>query len=268
MKRQIRCENILVVLVEPQNPGNIGAAARALYNMGLDNLAIVGWKEDVESRRTAHEWATDGESVLKKAKRSTSLAEAIAGCGLAIATSARCGADRPPVIERHDLIALLKRWTPNNRVALVFGPERTGLRNEHLQLCSHMLTLPTAPGCTSLNLAQSVLLVSYEILLATADQTTATAKSARAAGSDLSDASDSGFTRVATRSERIRLYQHASEALQAVGFLKLGHPTHPLDQICYVLDRAAATSHEVRILHGMCRKILSAARSKGRSRRQ
>jgi TrmH family RNA methyltransferase len=243
-------ENIEFVLVEPQNAGNVGAAARALYNMGLDRLVLVGWAEDVESRRIAFEWATDGEPVLKRARRCDSLEEAVADCALAIATSAREGGDRPPSLGRDALIPLLERWTPKNRVAIVFGPERTGLRTEHLRLCSHTLMLPTAPGRTSLNLGQAVLLVAYEILLVSGR---ATKPAERRQGP---------LDRVATRAERQRLYDHAVEALTAVGFLGPDRPIRPLEEIGYVLDRAGATTHEVRILHGICRNILWLAREK------
>lgn len=245
---EINTTHIKVVLVEPQNAGNVGAAARALYNMGLDHLSLVGWSETIEARRIAYEWATDGEPVLKRAQRCASLEEALAGCGLAIATSARRGSDRPPAISRTDLIALLNHWTPSNQVAIVFGPERTGLRTEHLALCTHTLTIPTAPERSSLNLAQAVLLIGYEILIA----------SGLGAGTEPPDRA--ALDRVATRAERRRLYEHASEALRAVNFLRPGRPDRPLDEICWMLDRAAATSHEVKILHGMCRKIIWAAR--------
>ncbi|MCX8038851.1 MAG: hypothetical protein N3D11_17740 [Candidatus Sumerlaeia bacterium] len=246
---EINTAHIQIVLVEPHNAGNIGAAARALYNMGLEHLALVGWHETVEARRIAFEWATDGEPVLKRARRCATLEEALAGCGLAIATSARRGEDRPPAISRTDLIALLNHWTPSNQVAIVFGPERTGLRTEHLALCTHTMTIPTAPGKASLNLAQAVLLVGYEILIASG------LAAAAAQPADIR-----ALDRVATRAERRRLYEHASEALRAVNFLRPGRPDRPLDEICWMLDRAAATSHEVRILHGMCRKILRAVR--------
>ena len=247
---QICNENIEIVLVEPRNAGNVGAAARALYNMGLDRLVLVGWVEDVEARRIAYEWATDGERVLKKARRCQSLKQALADCAVAIATSARRGGDRPPMLTSGDLAALLERWTPNNRVAIVFGPERTGLRLEHLRFCSHVLTLPSAPRRLSLNLAQAVLLVGYEILIATG-------RAAEPAGSRRDS-----LGRAATRAERQRLYEHAQAALEAIGFLRPGHPLRPLDELCHVLDRAGATSHDVRILRGLCRKILWTAKKR------
>jgi TrmH family RNA methyltransferase len=258
MAENIHQENIEIVLVEPQNPGNVGAAARALYNMGLDRLTVVGWAEDLESRRIAYEWATDGEPVLKKARRCPSLAEAIGDCAYAIATSARPGSDRPPGLGRRGLIALLERWTPTNRIAIVFGPERTGLRTEHVELCSHTLMLPTVPGRKSLNLAQAVLLVGYEILLASAgtDEDAKSAENNDSACRVPADRAALPTDPIATRAERQRLYEHARQALEAVGFLRPGAPIRPLHEIGYLLDRAAATAHEVQILHGMCRRIL------------
>jgi len=263
MAERIDRHNVEIVLVEPQNPGNVGASARALHNMGLGRLALVGWAEDVESRRIAFEWATDGEPVLKKARRCSTLEEALADSVYAVAASARSGSDRPPSLGRAELTALLERWTADHRVAIVFGPERTGLRSEHVRLCSHTLMLPTAPGCKSLNLAQAVLLVGYEILLASGggEPAEASAKSVKGAKGEKgascgAQGQEAGFNRIATRGERQRLYEHACEALKAAGFLRPGAPIRPLDEIGYLLDRAAATSHEVQILHGMCRKIL------------
>jgi TrmH family RNA methyltransferase len=250
MTETIRTENIDIVLVEPRNHGNVGAAARALYNMGLDHLVLVGWRDDVEARRIAFEWATDGEGVLQSARRCDSLDEAIAGAALAIATSARLGADRPPPIAKAELGPVLARWTPNNRVAIVFGPERTGLRREHLALCSNTLILPVAKGRKSLNLAQAVLLTAYEILMA--------------AGAPVeADQRRTGpLDGVATREERQRLYRHAVEALEAVDFLNPNRPIQPLHDIGYLLDRAGATAHEVRILHGILRNILCKVKSR------
>jgi len=247
---ELRTENIRFVLVEPRNAGNVGSAARALYNMGLSDLALVGWEETVEARRIAFEWATDGEGVLAGARRCATLEAALADCALAIATSARLGADRPPPLARDNLGPTLARWTPANRAAIVFGPERTGLRTEHLRLCTHTLVLPVARGRKSLNLGQAVLLTGYEILMA----------SERPVEADLRRPGP--LDRVATREERQRLYRHAVEALEAVDFLTPHRPIKPLLDICHALDRAALTSHEVRILHGMLRNIHWKARGR------
>jgi len=245
----IRTDNIEFILVEPRNPGNVGAAARAMFNMGLEHLAIVAWEDDADARRTAIEWAMDGEWILQGARRCASLDEAVAGTGLVIALSARRGGDRPPALTREDLPTALARWTSNNRVAFVFGPEQAGLRLEHLRHCTHTLALPTAPGATSINLAQAVLLVAYEIRLAAGGYVEGKEGSEQAP-----------VHAVATREERERLYRHAREALEAVGFFKPHHPLHPLDTIDHLLDRAAATSHEVQILHGMCHKVITAVK--------
>jgi TrmH family RNA methyltransferase len=248
MVETLRPENLLFVLVEPRNPGNVGAAARALFNMGLEHLAIVRWEEDTDARRIALEWSTDGQWVLQKARRCDSLEEAIADCHLAIATSARQGADRPPPLTLDGMIEQLRRWTSDHRVAIVFGPERTGLRYEHLRLCSHSFMIPTASAPRSFNLGQAVLLTAYEIVKAAGGTEEAAERPQRP------------LDQVASRGEREQLVRHATEMLKAVDFLKPGHPVRPMHDLGYMLDRAGATSHEVKILHGVCRSVLKTIR--------
>lgn len=246
-------ENIEFMLVEPRQAGNVGAAARALFNTGFERLSLIGWDENIDARRTAIEWATDGEPVLANARRCESLEEAVAECGLVIGTAARQGADRPPPLSLDELIETLERWTPNNRVAIVFGPERTGLRTEHIKKCGHTFMIPTASAPRSLNLAQAVLLTGYEIM--------------RAAnrGIEAIKPPPKPLDRTATRAEREQLRKHAEEALQAATYLRPEFPDYSLDLIERMLDRAAATAQDVRILHGMCRSVLWAVKNQSNS---
>ena len=222
----------------------MGAAARALFNTGFARLSLVGWDEDVETRHDATKWATDGEPVLANARRCDTLEEAVADCGLVIATAARQGADRPPPLLLDEFIETLERWTPNSRVAIVFGPERTGLRTEHLNKCAHTFMIPTAGAPRSLNLAQAVLLTGYEIMKAADRGIEATMPPPRPTD------------RTATRAEREQLRRHAEGMLRAVRYLRPEFSDQSLDLIERMLDRAAATLQDVRILHGMCRSVL------------
>jgi TrmH family RNA methyltransferase len=149
-----------VVLVRPRDPNNIGAAARAMKNFGLTNLTVVSpyspvWDEVVS--------AVNAEDVIANARVVTTLAEAVADATLVVGT-----ADPSRVALKHRV------YTPaelradvtgtDHRLALVFGPEKHGLTNEDLNHCHRVLSIPTRPGCPSMNLGQAVAVCCYELM--------------------------------------------------------------------------------------------------------
>jgi TrmH family RNA methyltransferase len=155
--------NIRIVLCRPSHPGNIGAAARAMKAMGMTDLRLVAperWpaKED--------QWmATHAQDVLQAAKVHSSLREAIDDCAAAFALSARPREWSPQVL---DLRAAAARAVQlGDKVAFVFGSEDAGLTNEEMFACQFLVHIPTSPGSSSLNLAQAVQIVCYELFLLT-----------------------------------------------------------------------------------------------------
>ncbi len=148
---------ISIVLVSPRNPNNIGAAARAMGNFGLSDLRIVApyapmWEEVVS--------AVGAEDLLKKAKIFNTLAEAIADCNFALATTSLKNRQlRQDIVRLPEISAVLSK----GKVAIVFGQEKTGLSNEEIELCSAILNIPTTSKTPSINLAQAVILCCYEI---------------------------------------------------------------------------------------------------------
>jgi tRNA/rRNA methyltransferase len=154
--------NIRIVLCRPSHPGNIGAAARAMKAMGLSDLRLVAperWpaKED--------QWmATHAADVLEKAVIHERLGQAIEDCAAAFALSARPREWSPQVLDVR--AAAARAVQLGERVAFVFGSEDAGLTNEEMFACQFLVHIPASPGSSSLNLAQAVQIVAYELRMA------------------------------------------------------------------------------------------------------
>ena len=150
-----------VVLVRPRDPNNIGAAARAMANFGLNDLRVVEPYEP--SWQTAVVSAVGATDILQKAKLFHALPDALADCKLTIATTAL---KNRRLNETIVLLPELSPWLvtqPAGKTALVFGNEKTGLSNEDIELCSAALHIPTRAKQPSINLAQAVILTCYEL---------------------------------------------------------------------------------------------------------
>ncbi len=147
-----------IVLVQPEDNANIGAVARAMKNMGFSSLTLVSPPRfDIERARVTACRAVD---VLENCRIAPDLEDALKDMEDAAGFSARRGKNRP--------VRLITEWledakTSNRKTALVFGPEETGLHEAHSKHCRWLVRIPTSPGCSSLNLAQSVLIVLYEL---------------------------------------------------------------------------------------------------------
>ena len=154
--------NVRFVLVEPTEPGNVGASARAIKNMGFKNLSLVNPPDDMEgyAERLAHN-ATD---VLRAAKEYSSLADALAEASLVIGTSCRRGKRRGMVLPVDKAIEkVFNAASRGGNVAVLFGRERVGLSSAETDECAFMIDIPTDSRQPSLNLAQAVMLVAYEL---------------------------------------------------------------------------------------------------------
>lgn len=157
--------NIAVVLVQTSHPGNIGAAARALKNMGLSDLRLVSPRTQFPSDDAT--WrAASATDILQRTKVFASLEDAVADCGLIIGTSARSRRMPWPVLTPRQCANHVVQDAGKNKVALVFGREDTGLTNEELQLCHYHVQIPANAEYSSLNLAAAVMVICYEIRIA------------------------------------------------------------------------------------------------------
>jgi tRNA/rRNA methyltransferase len=242
-------DNFAFVLFRPKSPGNIGAAARALKNMGLRDLRIVG-QTDLQSVISASEeasringaaqtMAVHADDILAAAQIYPGLDSALADRTMVIGTTARSGLYRLAARPIREVSSELMQLSEAHRIALVFGPEDRGLTNHELKACQRLITIPTAPEYRSLNLAQAVMVVAYELMLA------------GGAGREFPSASDfARFPEVDAMLERM------AEALMAIGFLPQDNPDHIMFAVRAILGRAGVRSRELNILNGIASQIL------------
>jgi tRNA/rRNA methyltransferase len=152
----------IVILVEPQLPENIGAAARSMANFGLSRLRLVKPRQAFPNAK-ARVMAAGADRILDGAELYDSFAAAIADCSFVLAATARAHDQAKPVIGAPEAAALMApRITAGENVAVAFGRERNGLENDEIALADRILTLPVNPAFASLNLAQAVVIVAYE----------------------------------------------------------------------------------------------------------
>lgn len=153
--------NIRIVLVNTSHPGNIGATARAMKNMGLQKLVLVAPRDFPSGVAVGR--AASATDILDEALVVGSLQEAIADCGLVVGASARSRHIPWPLLEPDACATQIISAAASNEVALVFGREDSGLSNEELMLCHYHVQIPTNEGYSSLNLAAAVMVLCYEL---------------------------------------------------------------------------------------------------------
>lgn len=229
--------SIRIVLVGTTHPGNIGAVARAMKNMGLSDLALVEPRYFPHDEATAR--ASGADDVLENASVHDTLAEAVADCVYVIGASARSRAINWPCLDARDAAACIIEESAKGTVAAVFGPEKTGLLNEDMDLCEALLTIPTDPAFSSLNLAMAVQVVTYEI---------------RAAQTEKQPEYESDAP-PATSAEMEHFYEHLERVLTDVEFLDPDNPRHLMRRLRRLFIRAKPDKNEVNILRGILAAI-------------
>ncbi|BEQ13034.1 RNA methyltransferase [Desulfoferula mesophila] len=229
---------LVVVLVRPRFPENIGSAARVVANMGLGALRVVeperAWDEPMN--RLA---STCGRQVLQDMETYASLSEALADTVGAAATTARTGYKRGELLSPRRAAPELLRWARGGRVALVFGPEDRGLTTAQLDRCQLSVCIPTDQA-SSLNLAQAVMVMAYEMRVAALERETTPA---------------AGPT-PASHGEMMGLHRHLMDGLVAIGTLLADNPEHFYRPIKNVIERGRPSSREVRAMRGIARQML------------
>jgi len=234
--------SIRIVLVGTTHPGNIGAVARAMKNMGIQDLALVSPLRFPHNEATAR--ASGAVDILKNASVTDSLAEAIKDCVYVAGASARSRSINWPTLEPRECAGKLLEESQAGPVAAVFGPEKYGLTNEHLDLCDALLTIPTNPDFSSLNLGMAVQVLTYEL---------------RAAGIDRSPSSYEADAPLATSGDMEYFYTHLEDVLTDLEFLNPDNPRHLMRRLRRLFIRARPDQNEVNILRG----ILAAVERKG-----
>lgn len=238
--------DIRVVLVETSHPGNVGAVARAMKNMGLEQLVLVRPKAFPHPEASAR--ASGATDVLERARIADSVEQGIADCGLVVATTARDRDQNVRVLDVRDGAVRIVTEAARGPVALLFGNERTGLTNQELSLAHLLLRIPANPAYSSLNLAMAVQLVTYEIW--------------RARGAEFESAP--GAMPLATAGEMERLYAHLEEVLDQVGFRdRTTSGTRLMERIRRFINRAELDQNEANILRGILTAIQGRRRMAG-----
>jgi TrmH family RNA methyltransferase len=228
-----------VVLVRPREEGNVGAAARAMANMGLERLVLV--EPAAQLGKIARAFAVGAGHVLECAERAPSVAAAVAPFARVVGTtSTRDRQLAVPLLTARELPARLAADPPGSATALLFGPEVGGLTNDELALAGLVVHIPCSAVQPTLNLAQAVLIVAYELW---------------AAGGRAPAVPSSGEP-PAPAGEVAGLLGHAEEVLERAGFARDDSFPGVLRDLRQLAARTALTGREVRILRGICRRIL------------
>jgi tRNA (cytidine32/uridine32-2'-O)-methyltransferase len=239
-------ENTRIVLVNTSHPGNIGAAARAMKNMGLSRLYLVNPKE--HPTYEAYSRAAGADDVLGRAVVSDSLADALNGCVWVAGTSARERAVQWPVYDPRECAGLCREKSLLGDIAIVFGRERSGLTNEELELCNGLVHIPTNPEYSSLNVAAAVQVLSYEIRMALLSASSAASVKSRTQKEDMP----------ATTDQLEGMYQHMYRMMEDIQFFGTTNPEVIMRRLKSLFNRAQVSRREVAILRG----IFSAAQGK------
>ncbi|BBB27394.1 tRNA (cytosine(32)/uridine(32)-2'-O)-methyltransferase TrmJ [Amphritea japonica] len=243
-------KNIRIVLVNTSHPGNIGAAARAMKNMGLSDLCLVEPRKfphrDAEARAAG---ATD---ILENAKVVDDLDQALADCQLVVGASARSRTIPWPIVNPRELASIVAPLADDVRVAVLFGREDRGLTNDELQRCHHHVHIPVNEDFSSLNIAAAVQVITYELRMAKL--------------SDVDEAKPQWGTdwdvELADNRELELLFEHLEQTLIEVDFLDPDKPRNLMPRLRRLFMRAIPDKIEVNVLRGMLTAVQKCTKGK------
>lgn len=231
--------NFKVVLIETSHPGNIGAVARAMKNMRMNQLRLVNPKFFPHADATAR--ASGADDLLKSACLYPNLQAATADCQIVLGASARDRTISWPSITARECA---EKWAqpidPKLNIALVFGRENSGLKNHELDLCHYLLRIPCNPEYSSLNLAAAVQVVSYELFVATGQQ-------------QFSQVGDRNETPPATAEQLEAFYVHLQQTMVDIGFLHPERSKSIMRRLRRIFNRIQLDTKEIDILRGIFR---------------
>ncbi|MEQ5766547.1 RNA methyltransferase [Halomonas sp. H33-56] len=245
-------ERIRIVLIGTSHPGNIGATARAMHNMGLADLALVAPRCEVITADSVSR-ASGADALVHDARVVDSLEQAVTDCTLVVGASARSRTLPWPMITPRELGERLpaELATPEARIALVFGREDSGLSNAELQRCHAHVHIPTNPDFSSLNLAAAVQVLAYECRLAWLAQAqtqtqTQTQNKPGPAQDDEEEAQP-----LASHEELEHYFAHLERALITIGFHDPAKPRQLMARLRRVILRSRPERMELNILRGI-----------------
>ncbi|MGQ9689389.1 MAG: RNA methyltransferase [Desulfobaccales bacterium] len=230
----VRLEKVAIVLFRPRMPENIGAVARAACNMGISRLLVVE-PANLDQERMRMMATGAAAHILQGMTVWDNLAAALAPFQYVVGTTARLGGIRQEVYSPREMAARLIDLSRHNDIALLFGPENYGLTNQELPWCHALVTIPTAE-CSSLNLAQAVMVLAYELRMARTDR-----------------------PRFEPRRANVReletMYAMLQETLVKINFISHQHPEHWMLNVRRLFNRHGLRARETQVIKGICRQI-------------
>lgn len=231
--------DVRIILVGTTHPGNIGAVARAMKNMGLHDLALVRPKIFPHADATAR--ASGAEDLLDAAPVVDTLDAALTDCTYVAGASARSRSIAWPSLEPRACAARLLAEAGKGKAAVVFGPEKSGLTNDDLDRCHALLTIPTDPGFSSLNLAMAVQVMTYELRVTGLEGTE----------SRIASEGRDADVPLASGEELEHFYRHLESALTDSEFLDPDNPRLLMRRLRRLYGRAMPDKNEINILRGI-----------------
>lgn len=249
-------DNIYFVLVEPTEPGNIGASARAIKNMGFSNLSLINpFRGLFDEKKVRHilenseaRWLARGAGdILKKAGIHGNLHDLISDKSLVVGTTRRIGKRRGVILPVEEGIRRILEQASPNKVAILFGREDKGLFNEEIRECGFLISIPASRKAPSLNLAQAVLIIAYEL-----DK-----MGRQRYGAD--DSIEIPQLKLVSHNDIEGLLRRLKTALKTLGYIPRGDrdlEKKIMDNMGFLLKRAGLTEWELNMLHGICTRII------------
>jgi tRNA/rRNA methyltransferase len=230
MKMKMSLDSISVILVRPKFHENLGSAARAMKNMGLSRLIVVNGSSPIHAN--AYKLASGAEDILERAEEVFTLREAISEMGCVVGMTSRGGKVRHPDLTLEALARKLIPLSQRNLIGLAFGSEKEGLTNEELSLCHLYARIPSMESFPSLNLAQAVMVVCYELFQASMEMPKKSVE-------------------LAPAEQLERMFEHMEKTLIRIGFLDSNHPNRIMRVLRRLFGRSQMDEREVQILHGI-----------------
>lgn len=229
---------VAIILVRPKFPENIGSAARVAFNMGIKRLILV--REDLPEREPMAKMATHKAAhLIDNLEVHPTLEDALRPFSMIVGTTARLGKKRTLEKTPREVIEEVIPDLPNNQLAIMFGPEDTGLTNDELKYCRFISSIPTA-DFSSLNLAQAIAIHCYELYYQAVHAPHAFEPKSQ----------------IASSHELEGMYQHVEDALLRIDFLEEKSHTYWMNNVRQFLGRLRLTSKEAKIIRGICRQFL------------
>lgn len=235
MADRINLKNVSIILKQPRYPENIGAAARAICNMGIGKLVLVNPIncDLIKVMKLATHAAAE---VVEQIELYKELKEALFTYNYVVGTTARIGKHRQSIKNPSKLARSLIPISRDNNIAIIFGPEDRGLSNEDIRYCDALVNIPTA-DFSSINLAQAVMIICYEIL--------------NAGCTESSDV----VARLAARHELEGMYDQLKDILVRISYINPENPDYWMNKLRRFFTRLHLRAREVSIIRGICRQI-------------